>query len=194
MWTLFYHLHRSYSNIVINGEGCVAMATTFEENSLLSYWGVEGRTINCHLKSGAVWTIFHWLKTTLCFMARDTLETWKRHMMTSHNWRTAVEGQNISHHMKYGAVWTIFIGVTATPCIMARDALPWKRHTVRSHISRIFQGRSVNHHVKFGGVLSMSVGVMTSSCSMARDRLASSERELWRKITVTPCERKRLPW
>ena len=87
----FYHLHRSYSNIVLNGEGCVAMATAFEENSLLSYWCVEGRTINCHLKSGAVWTIFHRVMTTLCFMARD-LSPWQRHMMTSHNWRRAVQG------------------------------------------------------------------------------------------------------
>ena len=43
--------------MVLNGEGCVAMATALDENSLLSYWGVEGRTINCHLQSRAVWTI-----------------------------------------------------------------------------------------------------------------------------------------
>ena len=39
------------------------------------------------------------LRQLRVFLARDALP-WKRHMMTSHNWRRAVEGRTINDSLK----------------------------------------------------------------------------------------------
>jgi len=86
---------------VFYGEGCVAMATAFKENSLLAHRHVEGWTINHYLKSGAVLTLFIGATTTSCFLARDAFP-WRRHMVRSQIWLRTVEAWTGDIQAKFG--------------------------------------------------------------------------------------------